>query len=155
MMAKEDMDMEKKYIVRLTDDERDALRVVIKKLSGASQKAQRAQILLKADANGPNWPDQRIADALGCWRKTVENVRERFVVDGFEKTLDRKKRATAPRPKLLDGKQEAQIIAMRLGDAPQGYSNWTLRLLANKVVELGIVESISHTTIRKTLKKMI
>ena len=147
--------MQKKYIVRLRDEERDTLEEVAKKLKGTSQKVRRAQILLKADANGPNWTDQQIADAFSCRTKTVENIRQRLVERGFDETLDGKKRATPPTEKLLDGKQEAKIIAMRLGPPPKGYANWTLRLLARKVVELEIVDSISHETVRRTLKKTV
>lgn len=145
--------MQKKYIVRLTDQERDELAAVIKKLKGTSQKVRRAQILLKADVDGPNWTDQKIADAFGCRTKTVENVRQRLVERGFEETLDGRKRTRPPVEKLLDGNQEAQIIATRLGAPPEGYANWTLRLLARKVVELGIVDSVSYETVRRTLKK--
>jgi hypothetical protein len=113
----------------------------------------RAQILLKSDADGPAWTDSRIADAFGCRRQTVEAIRQRLVEAGFQETLDGKKRATPPVEKLLDGKQEAKIIATRLGSPPKGYANWTLRLLARQVVELGIVESVSHETVRRTLKK--
>ncbi len=147
--------MQKKYIVRLSDEERDALREVVKKLIGTSQKVRRAQILLKADANGPSWSDGRIADAFSCRTRTVEKIRQRLVERGFNETLDGKKRATPPTEKLLDGKQEAKIIAMRLGAPPKGYANWTLRLLARKVVELGIVDSLSHETVRRTLKKTV
>ena len=145
--------MPKKYIVRLTDAERDVLAGVIKKLRGSSQKVRRAQVLLKADADGPGWTDARIAEAFGCRTKTVENLRERFVTGGFEETLEGKVRATPPRPKLLDGEQEAKIIALRLGTPPVGFAHWTLRLLAEKVVELEIAEAISHETVRQTLKK--
>jgi hypothetical protein len=145
--------MQKKYIVRLTGQERDELEQVIKKLKGSSQKVRRAQILLKADINGPNWTDQRIAEAFSCRTKTVENVRQRLVERGFDETLHGARRTKPPTPKLLDGEQEAKIIAMRLGPPPKGYANWTLRLLARKVVELSIVESVSHETIRRTLKK--
>ena len=144
--------MQKKYVVRLTDQERSQLVEVMKKLKGSSQKVRRAQILLKADADGPNWTDRQIADAFLCRTKTVENVRQRLVEQGFEETLNGAK-PTKPPDKLLDGEQEAQIIAMRLGPPPKGYANWTLRLLARKVVELEIVESVSHETIRRTLKK--
>ena len=147
--------MQKKYIVRLSDEERDTLREVVKKLKGTSQKVRRAQILLKADANGPSWSDDRIADAFACRTRTVEKVRQRLVERGFNETLDGKKRATPPTKKLLDGKQEAKIIATRLGPPPKGYANWTLRLLARKVVELEIVESVSHETVRRTLKKTV
>lgn len=146
--------MQKKYIVRLAESERDACRQVIRKLTGTSQKVRRAHILLKADADGPAWTDARIADAFSCRTKTVENIRQRFVELGFEETLNRKKSPTAGARKLLDGKQEAQVIAMRLGSPPSGYSQWTLRLLARKVVELEVVETISHETVRQTLKKM-
>lgn len=145
--------MQKKYIVRLTQAERETLQEVTRKLKGTSQKVRRAQILLKADAEGPAWTDARIADAFGCRTRTVEAIRERFVERGFEETLDGKKREKPPTEKLLDGEQEAKIIATRLGPPPKGYANWTLRLLARKVVELEIVESVSHETIRRSLKK--
>jgi len=145
--------MQKKYIVRLTDEERIALRGVIKKLQGTNQKVRRAQILLKADADGPGWTDVRIAEAFDCRTKTVEDIRQRLVERGFEKTLEGKLRAEPATKKLLDGSQEAKMIATRLGPPPKGYANWSLRLLARKVVELGIVESISYETARRTLKK--
>ena len=145
--------MQKKYIVRLTEEERETCRLTVKKLKGTSQKVRRAQILLKADADGPAWTDKQIAEAFSCRIKTVENIRQRLVQEGFESALERKKRQTPPTEKLLDGKQEAKIIATRLGPPPKGYANWTLRLLARKVVELEIVESISHETVRQTLKK--
>lgn len=145
--------MNKKYIVELTDDERSTLQEVVKKLKGTSQKVKRASILLKADAGGPGWTDARIAAALDCRTKTVENVRQRFVELGFDVALDGKKREMAPTEKLLDGEQEAKIIAMRLGTPPAGYGKGTLRLLARKVVELGIADSVSYQTVRRTLKK--
>ncbi len=145
--------MNKKYLVELTDDERSSLREVVKKLKGTSQKVKRANILLKADACGPGWVDARIAEAFDCRTKTVENVRQRFVESGFDETLHGKKRDSPPTAKLLDGEQEAKIIAMRLGAPPKGYGKWTLRLLARKVVELEIVDSVSYQTVRRTLKK--
>ena len=145
--------MQKKYIVRLTEQERAQCAEVIKKLKGTSQKVRRAQILLKTDADGPAWTDARIAEAFCCRTKTVENIRQRFVELGFEQTLERMKPQTPPANKLLDGELEAKIIATRLGPPPKGYSHWTLRLLARKVVELEIAESISHETVRTTLKK--
>jgi Homeodomain-like domain len=145
--------MQKKYIVRLSERERDALHEVVKKLSGSGEKVRRAQILLKADADGPSWSDSQIAEAFCCRRQTVELLRERFVTAGFQETLDRKKRADPPTEKLLDGEQEAKIIATRLGSPPNGYGNWTLRLLARKVVELEIVETVSYETVRRILKK--
>ena len=145
--------MPKKYIVRLNESEREQLRAVVKKLTGSSQKVRRAQILLKADATGSNWTDDRTAEAFNCRTKTVENIRKRLVEQGFDVALNGAERQSSPTPKKLDGKQEAQVIAMRLGAPPQGYANWSLRLLARKVVELGIVESVSHETMRQTLKK--
>ena len=145
--------MNKKYIVRLSDGERSSCQEVIKKLKGSSQKVRRAQVLLKADADGPNWTDERIAEAFSCRVQTVELIRQRLVERGFRETLDGAKRKEPPTAKLLTGEQEAKIIAMRLGPAPKGYANWTLRLLARKVVELGIVESVSYETVRRTLKK--
>jgi hypothetical protein len=145
--------MQKKYIVRLSKRERSTLKDVVKKLNGSGEKVRRAQILLKADAAGPAWSDERIADAFGCRRQTVELIRERFVKAGFQETLNGKKRANPPVEKLLDGEQEAKIIATRLGPPPSGYANWTLRLLARKVVELELVDSVSYETVRRTLKK--
>ena len=145
--------MHKKHIVRLTNEERETLRSVVRKLKGSSQKVRRAQVLLKADAGGPNWTDTRIAEAFDCRTKTVENIRQRLVLDGFEVLLNGKKRESPPRAKKLDGEQEAKVIAMRLGSPPRGFANWTLRLLAKELVQLEIVDSISPETVRKTLKK--
>ena len=145
--------MQKKYIVRLTEEERETCRVTVKKLKGTSEKVRRAQILLKADAAGLAWTDRQIAEAFTCRTKTVGDIRQRFVLEGFQQALERKQRQLPPTEKLLDGEQEAKIIATRLGPPPKGYANWTLRLLARKVVELEIVDSVSHETVRQTLKK--
>jgi len=145
--------MNKKYLVRLSDAERRVCDDVVKKLKGKSQKARRARILLKADADGPAWTDEKISEAFGCRVQTVENVRKRFVTESFESALEGQKRETPPTLPILDGEAEAKVIAMRLGKPPAGYGRWTLRLLAEQVVELEIVESISHETIRTTLKK--
>lgn len=146
--------MIKKFIVRLTEEERDLLRAITKTLKGGSQKFRRANILLMADADGPNWKDSQIAEAYGCRPQTVENVRRRFVLSGFEEALNGVVRQDPPTPKKLDGRKEAEVIALRLGIPPEGYSSWSLRLLARKVVELEIVDSISYETVRGTLKKM-
>ena len=114
---------------------------------------RRAQVLLKADADGPGWTDRKIADAFGCRINTVEKIRQRLVTEGFAIALNGKPRETPPRQKLLDGEQEAKVIALRLGEPPKGFANWSLRLLAEKVVELSIVESVSCETVRQTLKK--
>lgn len=147
--------MHKKYIVRLTKTERKTLKEVIKKLKGSSQKVRRAQILLKADVNGPAWTDTRIAEAFDCRVKTIEYLRQRLVTEGFEIALNGKKRQTPPTEPLLDGKGQAKLISMRLGKPPAGYGRWTLKLLADELVALEIVESISHETVRQTLKKMV
>lgn len=145
--------MEKKYIVRLSDAERQECLEVIKKLSGSSQKVRRAHILLQTDVDGPAWTDKDIADAYRCRIQTVEKIRQRLVERGFRETLDGKKRSQPPTPKCLDGEQEAKIIATRLGQPPKGYANWSLRLLARKVVELEIVDQVSPATLCRMLKK--
>ena len=145
--------MNKKYVVRLSDAERRVCDEVVKKLKGTSQKVRRAQILLKADADGPEWTDEKIGEAYGCRVQTVENVRKRLVMEGFELALDGVQRQTPPTAPLLDGKAEAKVIATRLGKPPAGSGRWTLRLLAEHLVELEIVESISHETVRQVLKK--
>ena len=144
--------MQKKSIVRLTDGERAILGQVVKTLSGSSTKMRRAQVLLKADADEPGWTDADIADAFGCRRQTVENVRERFVTDGFDLTLNGRPRA--PRPKVLTGEQETKVIALRLGLPPKGFANWSPRLLAERAVALEIAMAVSHETVRRTLKKV-
>ena len=147
--------MVKKYIVRLSEEERTILKETVKKFKGTSRKVRRAQILLKADIDGSCWTDAKIADAFDCRTKTVENIRQRLVTEGFETVLNGRKRESPPTPKLLDGEQEAKLIAMRLGDTPIGYANWTLRLLRDQMIELDIVGSISHETVRQTLKKTV
>jgi hypothetical protein len=145
--------MYKKYIVRLSDEERSICQEAIKKLKGSSQKARRAQILLKADADGPGWPDAKIAEAFNCRVQTIETVRKRLVTEGFELALQGKKRQTPPTPPKLDGEAQAKLIARRLGKPPAGYGHWTLQLLADELVALEVVDSISQETVRKTKKK--
>ena len=145
--------MNKKYVVRLSEAERGVCQEMLKKLKGSSQKFRRAQILLKADADGPSWPDAKIAEAMGCRVQTIENVRKRLVLEGFELALDGHKRPQPPTSCKLDGEAEAKLIAMRLGKPPVGYGHWTLRLLADELVVLDVVDSISPETVRKTLKK--
>ena len=147
--------MNKKFVVRLSDEERGVCQEIIKNLKGSSQKFRRAQILLKVDADGPGWLDVRIADAFNCRVQTIENVRKRLVTEGFELALDGKKRREPPTPCKLDGEAEAKLIAMRLGKPPAGYGHWTLRLLADEMVALEIVDTISHETVRQVLKKMV
>jgi hypothetical protein len=145
--------MNKKYIVRLSDEERGVCQEVVARLKGTSEKVKRAQILLKADVDGPGWSDAKIAEAFDCRVQTVETLRKRLVVDGFEAALERKRRATPPTPRKLDGVGEAKLIAMRLGKPPAGYGRWSLQLLADELVVLEVVDSICPETVRKTLKK--
>jgi hypothetical protein len=145
--------MNKKFVVRLSDDERRVCQEIIKQLKGSSQKFRRAQILLKADADGPGWSDVRIAEAFNCRVQTIENLRKRLVTESFELALEGKKREEPPLPCKLDGEAEAKLIAMRLGRPPVGYGHWTLQLLAEELVALEIVDAISHETVRKVLKK--
>lgn len=145
--------MNKKYIVRLSDEERNECERIIKNLKGSGQKFRRAQILLKADADGPGWTDSKIAEAYNCQVQTIENLRKRVVTEGFELGLNGKKRLEPPTRCKLDGEGEAKLIAMRLGQPPEGYGQWTLQLLADGIVALGVVDAISYETVRKVLKK--
>jgi len=145
--------MNKKYIVRLLDEERGICQQIIKNLKGSSQKFRRAQILLKADADGPGWLDVQIAEAFDCRVQTIEHVRKRLVTEGFDLALNGQQRQEPPTRPKLDGEAEAPLIAMRLGKPPVGYGHGTLQLLADELVALEVVESISHETVRKTRKK--
>lgn len=145
--------MLKKYIVWLSDEERQTCAEVVKKLNGTSQKVRRAQMFLKADVDGPGWTDAKIADAFNCRTQTLEKLTKRLVTEGFDLALNGKKRETPPTPPKLDGKGEAKLISMRLGKPPAGYGRWTLQLLADELIALEVVDSISHETVQKTLKK--
>lgn len=142
--------MAKKYIVRLTHDERSELETLIKKGKTASYKRLHAQILLKADISkeGPGWTDQKISEAFDVSTKTIERVRQRVVEEGFEAALNRAK-AKHFKPRKLDGEQEAHLVALTCSTPPEGNARWALRLLANRMVELEYVENISHKTIRQ------
>ena len=145
--------MRKIYIVRLSDKERAECEQVIKKLKGSSTKVRRAQILLKVDIEGLGWTDKKTAEAFNCRVRTIELLRQRLVTNGFAIALNGKKRENPPNLPKLDGEGEAKLIAMRLGKPPVGYGKWTLQLLADQLVKLEIVDSISHETVRNTLKK--
>ena len=145
--------MDKKYIVRLTDEERQVLDGLVSTGKAAAYRIKHAHILLKADADGPGWTDTAIADAFGCCRQTVENVRRCFVEQSVEAALERKKRALPPRERILDGKGEAHLIALACSEPPEGRVRWTLELLAGKLVELNVVDSVSKQTVQRTLKK--
>ena len=139
----------KKYVVKLTDDERQQLVDLTSKGTIGARKMKRAQILLKADEG---LKDAEIVAALNTSRPTVERIRKRFVQGNLDKALNDDPRPGGAKVKL-DGRAEAQLIALACSDAPDGHARWTLRLLADKLVELGVVESISHEAVRQTLKK--
>ena len=145
--------MKKMHSVRLSEAQRVECQDRVKKLEGSPQLVRRAQMLLWLDEGGQGWTDRKVVEACGCNKSTVEALRRRFAAEGFERALHRKLRAQPPRPKKLDGRQEAEIAALAMSTPPTGCGSWSLRLLAERVVELEIVDSISHETIRRTLKK--
>lgn len=143
----------KKYVVELTSQERKQLEALVKKGKVAGYKIRHAQMLLKADQGkqGPEWPDTQIAQAFGAHVTTVERLRKRLVEEGLEAALQRHKRQNYTHK--LDGEAEAQLIAIACSEPPAGRNQWTLRLLADRLVELSIVDSLSHMTVKRTLKK--
>ena len=145
----------KKYKVTLTPDERLRLHGLIAAGKGAAKKLAHARILLKADAapDGPGWSDSRIADAVEVSADTVARVRERFVERGLEAALVRKQQGKPSRERVLDGRAEAKLVALACSAAPGGRAVWTMQLLADKLVELKVVGSVSDETVRRTLKK--
>jgi transposase len=145
----------KKYVVTLTAEERRALSDLIAAGKAAAQKLAHARILLKADAapGGPAWTDDRIAEALDVSTATVGRVRQRFVEQGLEAALTRKKQDRPSREPILDGAAEARLIALAGSSPPDGRKAWTLKLLADKLVELEVVPSVSDETVRRALKK--
>jgi transposase len=145
----------KKYIVRLSSEEREKLKKIITSGGGPARMFTRARILLKADQSeeGPGWSDKKISEALDVTVQTVERVRKQLVEEGFEAVLSRREYTQKVSRKKIDGEVEAHLIALSCSDPPEGRARWTLRLLAQKVVELGYVDSISHEAIRQTLKK--
>ncbi len=147
---------EKKYLVTLTAGERGRLDALVRRGKAAALVLTRARILLKADQadGGPAWDDRRIADALDVGERTVARVRQRFVGRGFEACLERKPQGKPSRERKLDGAAEARLIALACSKAPDGRAEWTMQLLADKLVELAVVESVSDETVRRTLKKM-
>ncbi len=145
----------KKYKVTLTHEERKSLKSLIAGGKASALKLTRARILLKADVapGGPAWIDARIAEALDVDVTTVERLRQRFVEQGLEAALQRKKQDHPSRLRTLDGKAEARLIALACSAPPRGRVRWTLRLLADKLVELEVVGAVSAETVRRTLKK--
>ena len=146
--------MKKKYIVTLMEEERRMLQEMLSRGKAAARKLMHARILLKADAaaGGPAWEDQSIAEALEVGRATVERVRKQFVEEGLEAALERRKPRRVYERKL-DGDGEAPLVALACQEPPEGRSRWTLRLLADRMVQLEYVDQLSYQTVRRTLKK--
>jgi transposase len=146
--------VKKKYIVTLTPPERQQLEELTKKGKAAAYKVNHARILLLADTNreGGGWKDQDISSALNISIATIERVRQRLVESGLETALRRKTQKNRQRSRL-DGEQEAHLIALTCSSPPDGQGRWTLRMLADRMVELGYVEAVCHETVRQTLKK--
>jgi transposase len=145
----------KRYVVRLALEERERLGRLVSVGKGAAAKLAHARVLLQADQStaGPGWTDVQIAEGLGVSTRTVENIRQRFVEQGLEAALVRKKACRPPRERLLDGAKEAKLTAICCSKAPDGRRRWTLQMLADRLVELNIVDSISYETVRRTLQK--
>ena len=145
----------KRYVVELTPEERDQLTQLVSSGRRSARTVTRARILLKADQaeGGPAWHDDRIAEALGCGTRTVERVRQRLVEGGLEAALSHKPQARPSAPPKLDGAGEARLVALACSEPPDGREGWTLQMLADKLVELRVVESISYETVRRALKK--
>jgi transposase len=146
----------KKYRVTLTPEERQSLQELIAAGKASARKLTHARILLKADAadGGPAWTDARIAQALEVGTATVERVRQRFVEQGLDAALVRKEQGRPSRARALDGRAEARLIALACSKPPQGRNEWTMQLLADKLVELHIVDAVCDETVRRALKKM-
>ncbi len=144
-----------KYIVELTSAEQKELAQLVSKGKAAARKITHARILLQANESqdGPAWTDEQISEAFGIHANTIHGIRRRFVEHGLQAALERKKQDRPSRKRVVDGDVEAHLIALRCGDPPEGRNQWTLRLLADKLVELEIVPSICHETVRQALKK--
>lgn len=145
--------MPKKYIVRLTIAERDRLTELVSTGKAAAYKIKHANVLLKVDADGPDWTDRQTADAFSCTAQTVVNIRQRFVAQGLEAALGRKRQARPSRAPVLDGEGQARLIQIACSQPPTGHARWTLSLLADELIALDIVETISAPTVMRTLKK--
>jgi len=145
----------KKYVVRLSGEEREQLAALTRKGRGLAQRLMKARILLKADVSeaGEGWSDTQIIEALETSASMVYRVRKQLVEEGLEAVLSRKPRATPAVPRIFDGEKEAKLVALACSEPPKGRARWTLRLLENKIVELNIVDRASDSTIGRTLKK--
>lgn len=148
--------MSPRYRVTLTEKERKELEALTCRGKTHARRVIRARALLLCDAgpNGPAWKVSDIAEALGISSRTIEHLKRRFVEDGLDVALERKPREKPPREVVFDGAFEARLLALACSEAPKGYQRWTVRLLADKVVEVNIAPSVSHMTIQRALKKM-
>lgn len=146
--------MKKLYVIRLSADERGGLSKLVDTGKVAAYRRRHAQILLLADQgeHGPGKPDHEVAESVGVWRRTVERLRKRYVQEGLEAALGRHKRSR-DRSSVLDGEGEARLVAIACSDPPDGYARWTLRLLSDELQRREVVQSISHETVRRVLKK--
>lgn len=149
--------MHKRYLVKLDKEERRELSELVRKENKkvAAKKRTHAHILLLADSGeaGPGWTDEAVAEACQVTVRTVENVRKRLVLEGLDSALNRKPQVRPSRQKILDGEKEAQVVKLCCEQAPPGHARWTLKLLAERIVELEIVEAVSEETVRRCLKK--
>ena len=145
----------KKYVVKLSAEERERLEAMVRSGKSSAQLLTRARVLLKADVSeaGEGWSDSAISAALDTSVNNVARTRQQLVEEGFEATLSRKYNPNSARPRIFDGAAEAKLIALACSPAPEGFARWSLRLLEEKVVELNIVEKASDNTIGRTLKK--
>jgi hypothetical protein len=145
----------KKYIVRLSVEEREALKRLVSSGKGSARLFTRAHVLLKADVGeeGPGWPDKKISEAFDVTVQSIERIRKQLVEEGFDSVLRRREYIQKVSRKKIDGDVEAHLIALACSEAPEGYTQWSLRLLAGKMVELGYVDSVSHEAVRRALKK--
>ena len=145
--------MNKKYIVRLTAEEQKELENLVKKGKTQAYRIKHANILLAIDADGPNWPDHQTSKAYKCHENTVRNVRRRFVEQGLEAALERKEQQVLSRKRIIDGENEARLISIACSSPPKGCAKWTMQMLADELVVLKVVDSVSGQTVWRTLKK--
>jgi transposase len=144
-----------KYSVELSEEQRTSVEQIVTKGEASARKIMHAHILLKTDKgkNGPRWSDRQIQEAFGLGETVLKVVRKRFVEEGLEAALERKRQPPRPEKQKIDGVQEAQIIAVLCTERPEGAERWTIRALTDRILELEIVESVSHETVRTVLKK--
>lgn len=146
----------KKHSIELTQEQRAELTEIIRKGQASARKMQHAHILLKIDSgeHGPDWSDKQVQEAFGIGATTIWRIRQRFLAYGLSDALNRRPQPERPEKRKLDGEQEAHLLALTCSQAPEGYTRWSLRLIAEKFVEWGYVEQISHQSIWVALKKM-